>query len=143
MRGDPMTDTPDGKRRGWGTWLGIVVAIVGGLSLLALIAYLLFENAEIHLRVSFAEAQTGIFEEMCQKAETSDPARAAECLQYVLEYYPSGSKQIHGSKLDQIVERVRAESVLKIIRILRTKTGKDFGDDPKRWIEEADRLQKR
>jgi hypothetical protein len=88
-----MNDKPDRKRFSR-TPRSTFWAIGGLLLLAALVGYLLFENFEIHVRVSFAEEQTGIFEEMCQKANTSDPVRAAECLQYVLEYYPSGSKQV-------------------------------------------------
>jgi hypothetical protein len=132
-----MPDKPDRKRWGWVRTPRIVfLMIVGGLLPIALIGYLLFENFEDHLRVSFAEEQTRIFETMRQEAETSQPEKGAECLEYVLAYYPSGSKQVQGSKLDTIVERARSQSARAIIGILRKKTGKDFGRDPKRWIEE-------
>ena len=56
-------------------------------------------------------------------------------LEYALWYYPSGTKQTKGSGLDQVVERARQCAVREIIEILRSRTRKDFGDDPRRWIE--------
>ena len=44
-------------------------------------------------------------------------------------------KQTEGSALDRVVERARQSAVREIIAILRSRTGKDFGDDPRRWIE--------
>jgi hypothetical protein len=56
-------------------------------------------------------------------------------LEYALSYYPSGTKQTEGSALDRVVERARQSAVREIIAILRFKTGKDFGGDPRRWID--------
>jgi hypothetical protein len=114
----------------------VLAAFVGGFLILALIGYLAFQVFENHLRVSFAEEQISVFDEMRQQSETSSPVGAAECLEYVLNYFPSGTKQLQGSTLDRLVERARAMSEREIIAILRTKTGKDFGDNPQRWIEE-------
>jgi hypothetical protein len=61
--------------------------------------------------------------------------RAAECLEYVVNYYPSGSKQDSGSPLDEVVETSRRLAIENIITCLRLKSGKDFGDDPKVWLK--------
>ena len=56
-------------------------------------------------------------------------------LEYALWYYPSGTKQTKSSRLDRVVERARRCAVREIIAILRSRTGRDFGDDPRRWID--------
>jgi hypothetical protein len=70
------------------------------------------------------------------KAAQSDPSEAVPYLVYALSYYPSGSKQVKGSRLDRIVERARDNAVSAIIADLRKRTGQDFGDNPQRWIDE-------
>jgi hypothetical protein len=87
------------------------------------------------MRVCFAEDQTRIFEEMRSKALTSDNSEAVHCLQYVIDYYPTGTKQISGSPLDQTVERARVRATADIIAHLRTSTGKDLGSSPEPWIQ--------
>src|SRR5262245_38056858 len=82
------------------------------------------------LRCSFADDQTEIFNAMTEKATKAAPAEAIACLEYVLDYYPSGTKQAKGSKLDRVVERARQSAVREIIAHLRAKTGEDLGDDP-------------
>ena len=91
------------------------------------------------LRLAFAEEQTQIFDEMRTKARHSPPKEAVLSLQYVVRYYPSGTKQVQGSRLDLIVERARQNAINEIIASLRTKMGRDLGDDPERWIEEFER----
>jgi hypothetical protein len=56
-------------------------------------------------------------------------------LEYAPRYYPSGTKQTKGSRLDRLLERARQCAVREIIAILRSRTGEDFGDDPRRWTE--------
>ena len=92
------------------------------------------------IRISFAAEQTEIFEEMVTKASTSlrqsppDTRAAVGYLQYAHSYYPSGTKQTEGSRLDQIIERCRDFSEARIIQMLREATGEDLGDDVERWI---------
>jgi hypothetical protein len=62
-------------------------------------------------------------------------AGAAESLQYVVGYYPSGSKQETGSRLDRMVEQERALATRDIIAYLRSKTGEDLGERPEAWIQ--------
>lgn len=109
---------------------------IGGMILIALVAYFYFQKAVVDLRLHSADEQTAIFEDMREKVEKSDdPIQGAEFLEYALGYYPSGTKQVAGSPLDQIVERARRTAVREMIEILRKKTGQDFGDDPQRWIK--------
>ena len=69
------------------------------------------------------------------KALQSSATDAADCLQYVVNYYPSGTKQPTGSRLDRIVERERKQVIGEIINYLRIKTGESLGEDPEIWIE--------
>jgi hypothetical protein len=89
----------------------------------------------LKMRVAFASEQTQIFDEMRSRALKSDAAGAAGCLEYAVDYYPSGSKQETGSRLDRMVERDRALAVRDILACLRIKTGEDLGDSPEAWIQ--------
>jgi hypothetical protein len=91
--------------------------------------------ANLALQVSFAEDQTDIFEDMRVQALQAEPEKAVDYLEYVVNYYTSGSKQVKGSKLDRIVERARRNAIAAIIAALRKKTGEDFGDDAQAWID--------
>jgi hypothetical protein len=65
-----------------------------------------------------------------------------ELLEYVVSYYPSGTKQTAGSRLDKIVERARQSTIREMISALRKRSGQDFGDDPQAWLRQAGRLKK-
>jgi hypothetical protein len=95
-----------------------------------------WDHAWLVMHVAMADEQIAIFDEMRTQAERSDPAKATDCLGYVVNYYPSGSKQDKGSRLDKIVESARAHAVAAIIADLRKRSGKDLGDDPQRWIDD-------
>src|SRR5262245_45870742 len=96
---------------------------------------LAWELMLLRLRVALADEQTAIFEQMRAQALRSGPAEAAGCLDYAVNYYPSGTKQEAGSRLDRVVERHRVSAVRDIIAHLRSKTGQDHGDDPRAWVE--------
>jgi hypothetical protein len=114
----------------------LVITLSAALLLvLGLAAKLLWDAAQLQLRVAFAEEQTGIFDSMRTQALSSDVTGAAGSLEYAVRYYPSGTKQVTGSRLDRVVERARAAAVRAIIAHLRTKTGEDLGDDPEKWIQ--------
>jgi hypothetical protein len=99
-----------------------------------LLVYCAVNSALTAIRIAFADEQTAIFEEMRRKVKDSDAVDVGP-LEYVVWYYPSGTKQTVGSRLDRVVERARQSAVREIIAILRDKTDRDFGDDPRRWIE--------
>jgi hypothetical protein len=111
------------------------------LGLLVLTGCLVWRHGWLTIRVVFASEQTKIFEEMRTRALQSDPAGAAGCLEYVVNYYPSGSKQETGSRLDRMVERERAIAERDIIAHLRIKTGQDLGESPEPWIEKYAKRQ--
>jgi len=93
------------------------------------------ELRRLHLEAANAEEQTRIFDEMRVQALHSDATNAAGCLKYVLIYYPSGSKQRTGSRLDLTVERHRQAVARDIIVYLRRTTGQELGDAPEPWVE--------
>jgi hypothetical protein len=111
-----------------------IVLGVTSAGLLLLCGYLFWSYGWLKIQVAFASEQTQIFDEMRSRALPSDPAGAAGCLEYVVGYYPSGSKQETGSRLDRIVERERTLAVRDILNYLRTKTGEDLGESPEVWI---------
>lgn len=113
--------------------LSLVIATVVLISVSGMLAW---QMAWLSVHVAFAEEQTEIFDAMRVKAIAApDPKTAADCLGYVVNYYPSGSKQDVGSRLDKVVERQRASAIRDIILDLRQKTGEDLGDDPQIWIQ--------
>jgi hypothetical protein len=64
-----------------------------------------------------------------------DTQAAVGYLEYAHNYYPSGTKQVRGSRLDRIVERSRSLAELRIIQMLRVVTGQELGDDAELWIQ--------
>jgi hypothetical protein len=112
--------------------IGLSIAV---FFLLGVCAKFYWDYSMLALRAEFAREQIEIFDEMRRHALVSDVADAAGSLRYVSSYYPSGTKQIPGSRLDRLVERERSEAVQAIISHLRTKTRDDLGDAPERWIE--------
>lgn len=93
------------------------------------------------VRLAFAEEQCRIFAEMSDKAAAALNSRqanvekAAEYLEYVHSYYPSGTKHVVGSSLAAIVENCRYTSEQRIIEALRATTGFHFSSGTTEWIE--------
>ncbi len=115
----------------------LVLALCVGLALARLLlGKCYYDQVPLMFRVACAEEQTQIFDQMRTQALQSNPAEAVEYLEYAVSYYPSGTKQVPGSRLDGIVERARQSAIREIIANLRAKTGRDYGDDPNRWINE-------
>lgn len=114
--------------------LTIALSIVC-VGLLVLYGCLFWSYGWLKIGVAFASEQTHIFEEMRTKALQSDATGAAGCLQYVVYYYPSGTKQQSGSRLDTMVERERGRAERDIIACLRSRTGQDLGESPEAWIQ--------
>ena len=114
--------------------LTIVLGVVC-VGLLVLCGSLFWSHGWLTIRVAWASEQNKIFDEMRTRALASDPADAAGCLEYVVSYYPSGSKQETGSLLDRMVEHERALAARDIVAYLRTKTGADLGESPEAWIQ--------
>lgn len=112
------------------------------LVLFGLLSWIATDHAFTLVHIALADEQTEIFEDMVTKAsvvlstEQPDVAKAVDYLEYAHCYYPSGTKQEPGSRLDRIVERSRALSEKLIVDMLRKTAGKDLGDKPEIWIEE-------
>ena len=113
--------------RWWMTAVVVVVILLG-------IGFCLISQIKTSIQIAFADEQTAIFDQMRRQTAEATGADVGY-LEYVLGYYPSGTKQTKGSGLDRVVERARQCAVREIIAILRTRTGEDYGDDPRRWIE--------
>jgi hypothetical protein len=103
--------------------------------LLVICGYIFWSYSWLLIQIGMANEQTKIFDDMRKQALQSDPAEAADCLKYVVQYYPSGSKQDVGSHLDLMVERERASAIRDIIGYLRRETGEDLGENAQAWIE--------
>jgi hypothetical protein len=110
--------------------LGVLCA-----ALLVAAACLAWSFGWLTVRVAFASEQTEVFEDLRERAIQSDVARAASYLEYVVRYYPSGTKQVTDSHLDRIVERQRAAAVRDMLAHLRAKSGEDLGASPEAWIQ--------
>ena len=119
-----------------------VILVALTLVLFAVVAWHFVSDGWSSIQLSFADEQTEVFADMaveaCNSLEQSPPdVRAAVgFLQYAHNYYPSGTKQTAGSRLDRIVERSRLLAELRIIAMLKGTTGKDFGTDAELWIRE-------
>ena len=86
------------------------------------------------------------------------PSVTASCMKYIAEfqlpawsagsvgqpdsvgskYFASAPKrtQYYVTQLKRMVERERAAAIGDLITFLRHKTGRDLGDDPRKWIQE-------
>lgn len=113
-----------------------IATVAGGLLLTAVVGHLFYENIEIEMRLEDADTETDYFNFIPGKAEAADPKQGVKFLGEVLAYNEARFERLRGSPLDRIVERARSKAEVEIIAILRKKTGKDFGHDPKRWINE-------
>ena len=107
---------------------------------MAVMAWRIIHEVSMSVQLAFADEQTEIFAEMVEKAteaakrEPPDIEAAVGVLSYAHCYYPSGTKQITGSRLDRAVEWSRAHTERQMIEMLRAATGMDLGTDPKAWI---------
>ena len=114
------------------TPVSVVLSIILSIALL----WLFYTYASLHLRVSLADGYITIFEEMRTEAlASSRVSDAVGKLRYTIGYYPSGSTQIPGSKVDRIVETARGHAIRDIVAHLRTLSSEDLGDEPEAWLE--------
>ncbi|WP_309714466.1 hypothetical protein [Armatimonas sp.] len=95
----------------------------------SLVSYL-----HLDVRVILANDQTSRIAKWRDEALASKKEDWIGSLWWIVNEYPSGTKQIKGSSLDQIVERQRAAAVHEVLAHLRKETGQNFGDDPEAWI---------
>jgi len=103
---------------------------------LATAGYSYFQYALLQLHVAFAEGQTVYFEEDRRRALASNsPDEIVALMESTVNYYPSGTKQPTGTRVDRIVERARNLAAADMILRLKQVTGLDLGKDPAKWIE--------
>jgi hypothetical protein len=95
----------------------------------SLVSYL-----HLNLRVTLANDQTRRIVVHRDQALALKKEDGIGSLWWIVNEYPSGTKQIKGSVLDQMVERQRAAAVHEVLAHLRKETGQNFGDDPNVWI---------
>jgi hypothetical protein len=76
-----------------------------------LLAATFYWYAVITFRVMAAEDQMATFEAVVKKHSASGKEERAEAAEYIDGYYPSGSKQTTGSRLDRVVEAGRRMSL--------------------------------
>jgi hypothetical protein len=119
----------------------IFLLLVSICAILFIVA-LFYWHLELKLRILFAREQVQIFESMREKAYTGNVHQAINCLEYTINYYPSGTKQVQGSPLDEIVEISRKMVIDDIIASLRQKSNSDFGTDPNLWIKNHKLLER-
>lgn len=101
-------------------WTSPVVVLSVLCTVLFLItAYLFVRHAMLTVRVMFAREQIRIIADMME--ETRQKPISDEYLDYAKNYYPSGSKQVAGSRLDEIVEQYRSLAVAEIERELEER----------------------
>lgn len=111
-----------------------VLSIIAGV-LLVVCLWLVWSYTGLKTRTEFAQEQIQIFNAASSRAMASTPAAAAASLHYLVNYYPSGTKQEAGSALDQIVEQQRQRAIQEIIAVLRVRTHDDLGPQPEPWIK--------
>jgi hypothetical protein len=116
----------------------MIVVLV--LALVGVIAYGAVNYMAASLRLALADEQTEILQNMVTKSHDAlsqsppDVSKAVGYLCYAHRYYPSGTKQLTGSRLDRIVERTRSLAEMRIIDMLRKETGEDHGEVAEAWI---------
>lgn len=97
---------------------------------------LAYRYFKLSLQTVFAEEQIKIFFLLEKEIFSSDiNVNTALKFEAIINYYPSGTKQEKGSRLDSLVENTRKNIIADIIVFLKNKTGKDFGKNPQIWIE--------
>jgi hypothetical protein len=116
----------------------VILSIVC-VALLALCVSSFVGSVPLRAQLMMAGDQVHVFEEMRSRAVRGTPSEAAGCLEYVANYYPSGTKQVTGSQVDRLVEQARASAIREILADLRSKTGEDLGTDAEAWIQKYSR----
>ena len=111
------------------SWLCLLMAVV--------CIVILWKYSWQKLEIAFALGQTKVFNDMMTDAEKiTDPYKLSGYLEYVILYYPSGTRIRKDSPLDKMVEIERSYAVKTIIERFHVTTGKDLGDTPEKWFIE-------
>jgi hypothetical protein len=73
--------------------------------------YVAVECRILELRIAFALDQVAVFEDCARRARQLPVDKKGPLIDYIRNYYPSGTKQVAGGDLDQIVERARRMAI--------------------------------
>jgi hypothetical protein len=92
----------------------LYIIIIAGLIITNLFS--IFLLIEIKLRIAYAEEQIKIFYFILNKSGDLLSPDIESSLNYVENYYPSGTKQIKDTRLDQIVELVRKDVIKQLTK---------------------------
>jgi hypothetical protein len=128
-----MDDASVSSRRRWicAVFVIAIVAAVGSCSVVGV------NYAILLARLGLADGQVREFEDSrVAVLKEESPLALAQLLEHTIVYYPSGSKQATGSRLDRMVEVGRADTINHIIARLRVVTGRDLGSDASGWLKE-------
>jgi hypothetical protein len=134
--------TPVTERLRWPMPRRTIALTVVIIVLLGVVIWQVVNSVRSSIHLSFAAEQTEIFEDMVTKASQSlsqTPANVEAAVSYLVYahgYYPSGTKQTQGSRLDRIVERCRSVAETRIIKMMRDATGRDLGNNVEDWVAE-------
>lgn len=85
-------------------------------------AYLFVRLALLEIRVAFALETVGIIEDLARPEKPVAGNDLTETVVGIEGYYPSGTKQVTGSRLDQLVEKYRRLAI-EYVRLSATNRG--------------------
>lgn len=117
-----------------------VLYIVASLISASLVIYsvnVTIKHFSLVLDVCFALEQVEVFHAVKEQIKSGNDNRKeiASQLNYIINYYPSGTKQEKGSRLDRIVESARKDVLEDLIIFLKGKLNEDYGSVPEKWVE--------
>jgi hypothetical protein len=113
----------------------IASTLVVGLLLTFAVGYVFYDNFETQLRIQEADRKANSVAWAPHAVEYGDADKGVKVLEDLLADDDPRFENLCGLSLDRILKRARLTSAHDVIVALRKKTGKDYGDDPKRWIE--------
>ena len=113
------------------TWFFVVCVLLSVMCVVTVV--LLIRLAEITIRSGLAAEQVELFDDMREQSQQAGVPAVVAHLRYVRLYYRSGTKQLAGSRLDQLVESARAGAVRAIVQFIRSRADVDLGTDPEVW----------
>ncbi len=105
-----------------GRRIGVAACVILGV----IFTWHAYQLGKATLQAAFAEEQVRIFYAMRDQARSLSPVQAVESLEYAADFYPSGTKQTSGSRLDRLVEAVRVDVCRQIMGELKSKTGEQI-----------------
>lgn len=109
--------------------------VIAFLALIILCLKCMYQHSRTVYELAIALGHVEIICESENVALKSEPKEAIKRLNYIVNYYPAGTRLRKGGRAEKIVEIVRNQAEKNIILHLKRITGKDYGDEPEIWIE--------